>query len=300
MIADNLKEAILLITIIDTFNEFKNNFENRLDVSIDEKILIWEKNYISRYPELEKKCKEDYESLGYHWKNIAKEMVFNRTKNDFPKMVQAHSNILEILDSVNKRVKDVFNIDLNINIVLYCGLCNSAGCVDTYDNKQAILFGIDKIAELNWHTKKKLEALLSHELCHVIHFEIRGENELPKAVENNNYNYGIWRIYTEGFAQFYQHRLLGKEAYSRDEEWRIKCYNNMDKLKELYLKALYDEEKGVNEFFGDWYKVLGISDVGYFLGERLIAIQDKKYNVTEVAKLPFEDIEQEVMEFLKK
>jgi len=89
-----------MIKIIDTFNEYRKAFENNLEASIDDKINIWDKIYISKYPELERKCKEDYESLGYDWKSIGRDMVFNRTKIDFNKMIEAHYNINEILDDV--------------------------------------------------------------------------------------------------------------------------------------------------------------------------------------------------------
>jgi len=170
------------------------------NTNIRDKIILWERCYISKYPELEKKCKEEYCLNGYDWSKIAEEMVFNRTKADFDKMIEAHKNILNVIDDINIRIDKLLELNLEINIVLYYGLCNSAGWVNTYNNKRAVLFGIDKIAELNWHTMEKIEALVAHELCHVVHFEIRGEDNLPYNVEDNNYNKGIWNFYEEGFA----------------------------------------------------------------------------------------------------
>lgn len=109
-----------MINIIDTFEDFKNCLKNNLNLSIEEKMQLWEKCYISKYPELEYKCKNGYEDHGYHWREIAKDMVFNRTKNDFDKMITAYKNILEIIDEINEKVGRIFNIDLDINIVLYC------------------------------------------------------------------------------------------------------------------------------------------------------------------------------------
>ncbi|GMG97489.1 hypothetical protein EN5CB1_23150 [Tepidimicrobium xylanilyticum] len=177
-------------------------------------------------------------------------MVFNRTKEDFSKMVLAHEGILQVVDSLNIRMCKVFNFNLEVTIVLYCGLCNSAGWVDTYDNKRAILFGIDKIARLNWHTIEKLESLVAHELCHVIHFHIRGEDKLPSSIDSNIFNEGIWYLYEEGFAQFFQYKLLDKEVDTRGKEWFDICRANERQLKNLYLKALFDEEKGTQDFLG--------------------------------------------------
>ncbi|SCG82763.1 hypothetical protein DW1_1190 [Proteiniborus sp. DW1] len=288
-----------MIHVIDTFKDFKSCFEDKLDLTIKEKIDLWERSYISKYPELEKKCKEDYSLNGYDWRRIAEEVVFNRTKEDFYKMVQAHENILKIMDYTIMRVDKEFKSNLDINIVLYCGLCNSAGWVDTYNDKRAILFGIDKIAELNWHTIEKLESLIAHELCHVVHFEIRGEDDLSDNVDRNYYNRGIWNLYEEGFAQYFQYGLLEKEVDSRGREWFEKCKIKEKQLKNLYLKALFDKEKGTQDFFGDWFKVLGISDTGYYLGAKFIRVLDMQYSIEKIARLPFKEIEKHVLEFLR-
>ena len=288
-----------MINIINTFEDFKKCFANNLDLSTEEKIKLWEECYISKYPELEHKCKSDYEDNGYHWRDIAENMVFNRTKDDFSKMIIAYENILEIMTGINEKAAPIFNVDLDINIVLYCGLLNSAGWVDEYNGKRAILYGIDKIAELGWHTMDKLKPLLSHELCHVVHFELRGEDTLPSDIEENKYNEGIWRIYTEGFAQFFQQKLLNKEADSRGIEWEGICGLNEDRLKKLYLEALNDSEKGTNDFFGDWFQVLGLNDTGYFLGKQMIKRLKNNYNFVDIAKLSFPSIEKEVMDYLE-
>lgn len=288
-----------MIQIFDTFEDFKSVFKDNLNLSIEEKIELWEKGYISKYPELEAKCKGDYVDSGYDWREIATTLVFNRTRDDFDKMMEAYNNILKVIDDINNKVKQVFQMELDINIVLYCGLCNSAGWVTTYNGKRAILFGIDKMAELNWHTMEKVQPLIAHELCHVIHFELRGEDDLNIDIERSNYNKGIWRIYEEGFAQFYQQKLLDKDIDSRGREWEDKCAANIDKLKKLYLEALSDEEKGSKEFFGDWFQVMGISDVGYFLGAQLIKKINEELKVDHIAKLEFKEIEQNVIKFLK-
>ncbi len=288
-----------MINIIDTFKDYEICFREKLDSPVEDKIDLWERCYISKYPELEKKCKDGYESKNYSWRRIAQEKVFNRTEKDFNKMTCAHRNILEAMKNINTRAEEVFNLDLDINLVLYCGLCNSAGWVDTYNGKRAVLYGIDKIAELNWHTIQKIESLISHELCHVVHFQIRGEDNLPGNVELNNYNKGIWSLYEEGFAQFFQYKLLGKEADSRGRAWIEECRINERQLKKLYLEALHDEGKGTRDFFGDWFKVLEISDVGYFLGAELVRKLYIQYNIAYIAQLPFIEIEKQVMNFLE-
>lgn len=290
-------EVSKLIEIIDTFKDFKSCFKDKLDISIEEKIKLWESCYINKYPELEDKCKSDYESSGYSWRDIATKMVFCRTKADFNKMLEAYANIKNAIQDINTAVNEVFGIDPSLYIILYSGLCNSAGWVDTYNGRRAILYGIDKIAELNWHSIEKIRPLIAHELCHVIHFEIRGEDRLT-GVEANKYNNGIWRIYEEGFAQYFQQKLIGNSDDSRGAEWLENCTLEKDKLKTLYLEALHNKNEGTKHFFGDWFKVLGISDTGYFLGSELIKELNEVYSVEQIAAMNFNDIENAVIRFL--
>lgn len=286
-----------MIKIIDTFKDFKGNFENNLKLSIDEKIELWEHTY-KEYPELFTKLKDDYIHDGYDWVEIAKTLVFNKTEENFSKMLEAYNNLLFTLDLINEKAQNIFNIGFDINIVLYSGLGNSAGWIDTYDNKTAILYGIDKIAELGWQDLNSIKSLIAHEICHVVHFCIRKEENLIDNYENT-YDYGIWRIYTEGFAQFYQFKLIDSIFDSRGESWINICDSNINKLKKLYLNSLNDSKIGVKYFFGDWHEVEGISDVGYYLGQKFIEQLTKKYSLYSIATLDFKTIESELIKFLK-
>lgn len=287
-----------MINVIDTFNDFRSCFERSLEIPVEDKINLWKTSYISNYPELEEKLIRDYEDTGINWREYAEKSVFNRTRDDFDKMIEAHKNILDTQDYINKRASAMVDICFDINIVIYSGLCNSAGWVDRYNGKRAILYGIDKIAMLNWHTKEKIEPLLAHELCHVIHFELRGEDRLSQDIENNKYNNGVWNLYEEGFAQYFENVLTGKDIDSRGREWTVKCTEKEKELKKEYIKALNNTEIGTKEFFGDWFQVLGISDVGYYLGSKFIGELHKNYDIQAIAGLPFEEVEKKAIEYL--
>ncbi|MFR9069031.1 MAG: hypothetical protein ACLVIU_01505, partial [Paraclostridium sp.] len=43
-----------------------------------------------------------------------------------------------VIDYINNKAYELFKIDLDINIVLYSGLCNSAEWVDEYNSKRVI------------------------------------------------------------------------------------------------------------------------------------------------------------------
>ncbi|MGL5752084.1 MAG: DUF5700 domain-containing putative Zn-dependent protease [Paraclostridium sp.] len=287
-----------MIKIIDTFKDYKEVFEHNLDISTQEKIRLWEELYSSKYPEVINKLKDDIKSDGYNWVDIARENSFNKTKEDFSKMVEAYENIKNVMEDVNNNVKEAFNLDLDINIVLYAGLCHSAGWVDEYEGKRAILYGIDQIANLNWQDRNKLKNLIAHELCHIIHFEIRDRYNLIDDYKTN-YEYGIWRLYIEGFAQFYRNKLtpLFEE---RGESWVKACDEQKEELKKLYIEALNDNDKGTNDFFGDWWQVMGISDVGYYLGQEFVKELSEKLSLKEVITIRFEGLEKEVLDFLER
>lgn len=43
-------EVILWLNTIDTFKTFKEVFKDKLDISIDDKIKLWEYEYMIHYP----------------------------------------------------------------------------------------------------------------------------------------------------------------------------------------------------------------------------------------------------------
>lgn len=286
-----------MVNVIDAFGEFKNILEKNLNKSTQDKLQLWIKYYEKNYPELKEKCTCDYEKDGYSWKEVAVNKVFNRAAEDFCFMIEAYENLLKVLKDIEERVIKVFHVEIDINIVLYSSLGHAAGWVDEYEGKRAIIFGIDKIAELRWQTTDHLDSLVCHELSHVVHYYIRNE-VIPKWAEENKYNNGIWNIYEEGFAQFFQHKLSYAKVDSRGECWISICNENKDKLKKLYLEALKNDERGTNDFFGDWFQVLGISDAGYFLGTELIKGLSEKYDLKHIACMKKEDIEKVVLDFL--
>lgn len=286
-----------MVNVIDAFGEFKNILEKNLNKSTEDKLQLWIKYYEKNYPELKEKCTCDYEKDGYSWKEVAVNKVFNRAAEDFCFMIEAYENLLKVLKDIEERVIKVFHVKIDINIVLYSSLGHAAGWVDEYEGKRAIIFGIDKIAELRWQTTDQLDSLVCHELSHVVHYYIRNE-VIPKWAEENKYNNGIWNIYEEGFAQFFQHKLSYAKVDSRGEGWISICNENKDKLKKLYLEALKNDERGTNDFFGDWFQVLGISDAGYFLGAELIKGLSEKYDLKHIACMKKEDIEKVVLDFL--
>ena len=70
-------------------------------------------------------------------------------------------------------------------------------------------------------------------------------------------------------------------------------------MKKLFLERLIHEEIGVQQFFGDWFKVLGVQDTGYFLGAKMMEGLSHHYTIEEIANLDLAEIELKVLSFLK-
>ncbi len=282
--------------VIDYFYDFQKYYKK--DASVYELLDCWS-NYMNNKQEIKDKCISDYQNNGIDYKEIAYHKVFKLTHQNIDKMYVAYQNLLSIMSTLIEVIEKQVNINLDIDLMIYHGLGNGAGWAGKVNGRYGILFGVEKIAELNWHTLDKLEALVSHEVCHMIHYHLKPYEEIKKHYQSSLYDKGIWQLYVEGFAQYYQSKLLNKQVESRDKSWLENCFNQQDKLKKIYFRQLYDDKNGCNDFFGDWNQVLGISDAGYFLGERLIEGIAKRMTLQEVALLNGKELETIVIKFLE-
>lgn len=285
-----------MIRIIDTFKDYKEAYKHQPE-TLDDIKTTWV-TYISVYPEIQAKMIRDYEENDIDWLDYAYKNVFNKQTKEYPKMLQAYEHLTSITDKIIKRAEFLYGLEFDISIIYYVGLHNSAGWVDYYENKMAIYIGIDKIAELEWHNKEALETLISHELCHALHYTIRGI-PIGESGFKSQFEMGIWDLYEEGFAKHYESSLVDHMNASRGDAWYEACLDKKDRLKELYLKALSDQDIGTRDFYGDWYKVEGLSDVGYFLGEQFISLLSKTLTYKEIAMLNHQEIINKVESFLK-
>ncbi|XMB86105.1 hypothetical protein RJG79_12000 [Mycoplasmatota bacterium WC44] len=279
--------------IIDLFDGFKNVYNKHL--SIDQLIEAWY-NYMQVDEYTRFTCINDYQKEGINWIDIAKTKVFNQTHQNFHKMVEVHNKLLDISENVIDQIDDFYDTsNMEVYIVLYHGLGNAAGWAHKYNNKPAVFLGIDKICELGWTSTDSLETLLAHEVAHLVHFHIR--KDLIDETRNL-YVKGLWQLYTEGFAQYYQDIFLGRVNDPRSDDWIMKCNFFEKQLKMHYLHQLRDPNIGCRDFYGDWFKVLELSDTGYYLGRKLFEKLTKKYSFLDVANLPFIEIEREILEYL--
>lgn len=74
--------------------------------------------------------------------------ILNRVQGH-PFLEMLHTSFVRVTKGLNQRIIDCFAHELEIDIVLYLGLCNAAGWVTNINGRDVILLGIEKILELS-------------------------------------------------------------------------------------------------------------------------------------------------------
>ncbi|NLE30964.1 hypothetical protein GX618_01685, partial [Candidatus Dojkabacteria bacterium] len=155
------KKYNMVMTIVDTYKNILNTFPtSHFDFE------IWKQYASSISPFLPEEVIKDTSKYDFN-KDIlpvVKNALSNRSKLEV-----LHTNFLQVTKSLDKEIVNKFNINLDLDIILYLGLCNGAGWFTKLDNRRVVLLGIEKIIELGWEDITTLRALIYHELGHVWH-----------------------------------------------------------------------------------------------------------------------------------
>lgn len=263
--------------IINTFDSISKCYVNgNFDIN------AWRK-YTSIFSlELSDKCEQDSQSY-----NFAKDIlpVLNNAFTFHEKMESANNSFLSISKKLKRNIDKISHTDLELDIILYLGLCNGAGWATTLDGKNAILLGIEKIIELNWQGETEMQALIFHEVGHIWH-KTHGNLYFDISTETEK---SILQLYQEGVAMKCEHLLCGDDNYyhQNKDNWLDWCVENESQIKNEYLKRM-NNNASTQDFYGDWCNYCGYSDVGYFLGCKFIEYLEKEYTLIEIANLNFE------------
>jgi predicted SprT family Zn-dependent metalloprotease len=248
---------------------------------------------MEKHKNLKRMLISDYEEEGLDAYQIALTQVFNYSNETIDLMNETSDLIEDIVKKINKKILNFFPGEkLEVQVIVYHGLGNSAGWATTYQNINTILLGIEKIVELKWNSRMKLEDLISHEYAHLIHSSIVGS--LEKYTDF--YKKMVYRVYTEGFATFCENMMNGRELSM--PSWYQTCIRMETKLKKEFLYRLENKQENCLDFFGDWYKVYDIAEAGYFLGLRLITILNQTYSISEIMELDFDVIDRYFLEYM--
>lgn len=265
--------------LLDTFPRFLEGWDGSPESWL---------RYIEEYPELFEKVKWDYGRYNTDWREYLRLLE----KRNAEELKLAHKRLLEALPKVEKRIRELFGIGPErYNVVIYVGLENGAGWVTEFAGKPSVLFGIEAIAELGWY--ERIGGLVAHELGHVVHWLLRGE-DLEKLEEEEQ---AFW-LYTEGFAQRIEDLATGRPWHLESEGWFEWCSENEATLKGEFLRRMEANEP-LNPFFGSWYRLFGKQFTGYYLGYRFIRWLERDYPLEEIAKLEKKELKHRILRFLR-
>ena len=277
-----------MIKIIDTLSQINSLFDDRTF-----NIGKWE-NYINSI----------YDKSADIFKNDLKEYLesgdYIYEKDILPIINAVYDNIsLQILqtsfykvtDKLNDKIKEHFDNELDVDIVLYLGLCNGAGWVNNINGRDVILLGIEKILELNWCDEDSMYGLIYHELGHVYHKQY---GEFEQHSEDNERNF-VWQLFTEGIAMYFEQILVGDTNYFHQNKngWLDWCEENFQQIVANFYSDLPTMTRFSQRYFGDWVDYYGRSDVGYFLGTKFVQHLCDKIGFEQLIEMGIDEIYQE-------
>ncbi len=282
------------LILLDTFPEFLKFWKRAKNKNIKEQIGLWEKDYMSKFPELFEKQKRDYEEQGINWREIAEKRIFPFIDKNIKGIRETHELLIKILPEIYKKSvktsEQIFDIEFPLNCVIYVGIGCGAGWVTDYENKISIFFGIENIVECGWTDEESLSGLIAHEIGHVVHRILR--KKFNEKWEQNPY----FQLYYEGFAQRFVELVFNKPFFYQakgDNKWLEFCENNKKFLAKEFLEFA-SQGKPLNIFFGSWFNIKGHKETGYFLGTLVIKVLEQKYNLKQIAVMNEKEIKEDV------
>ena len=283
-----------MIKIIDTYSQINSLFENGMFIQAK-----WESYINSIYDNSAHffigDLNECLDSGNYDYKKDVLS-VLNAVYNN-PKLEILHSSFLKIIENLNEKVINHFEQEINIDIVLYLGLCNGAGWVTNINDRDVILLGIEKILELNWYDEKSMCGLIYHELGHVYQKQY-GNFYQSSDVSTKNF---VWQLFIEGIAMYFEQVLVNDLNFyhQNKNDWLKWCENHFQQICVDFHNDLPTMTKSNQRYFGDWVNYYGKGDVGYFLGTKFVQKLTTKYDFNQLINLKIDDVYEEYLFFAR-
>lgn len=265
--------------IINTFDNIAGCFLNG-NFSIN----AWRKYTKSISLELSNKCENDSKDYDFNTDIVP---VLNNVIQNKEKSILANDSFIAVSKELENNISKLFEDNIELDIILYLGLCNGAGWATSLNNRNVILLGIEKIIELNWQDKESMRALIFHEIGHFWH-KLYGN---PYQSTSSQADISLLQLYQEGIAMTCENILCQKENFYHQDTngWLDWCMKNQSDIKLEYLRRIKSNES-TQDFFGDWCSYKGHSDVGYFLGYEFIKYLQNQYTLIEIANLNINEL----------
>ena len=254
-----------MIKIIDTFPQLGGLFENNTF-----QLERWEQYINSIYEGCAEILNDDMneylESGEYTYEKDFLPIINGVWQN--PKLDILHDSFLAVTDQLDSKISECFGVELEVEIVLYLGLCNAAGWVTTMNGKDVVMLGVEKIIELNWHELNAMYGLIYHELGHIYQKQF---GILERKSDDPKQNF-VWQLFMEGIAMYFEQVLVGNyDFYHQDVNgWKNWCDENFRQIASDFCADLPTMTRLNQRYFGDWVSYHGYGDVGYYLGTRFV------------------------------
>ena len=282
-----------MIHIVDTYHQINSLFENGMFVY--EK---WERYINSVYPQVASFFIDDLNACLNSGNYVYERDVLPIlcAAPDHPALEALHTSFCKITEGLHENVINCFGRELDIDIVLYVGLCNGAGWVTHINGREVILLGIEKILELNWYDEDSMRGLIYHELGHAYH---KKYGSFCQQIEDRSRRF-IWQLFTEGIAMYFEQVLVRDLRYYHQDKngWLTWCEEHFQQIASDFSQDLPTMTATDQRYFGDWVRYQGKEDVGYYLGARFIHHLRHKYDLEELIKMNIDGVHQEYLLFI--
>ena len=215
-------------------------------------------------------CLDDLQKMsdaGFSWqKDILP--VLNIAAKDTVRRKKAIESFCRVTEHLEERVTERFRKTLDVDIILYLGLCNGAGWVTSVNGKLSVLLGIEKIMELDWCDTDAMTGLIVHELGHVYQAQYGVLHRKTESLQDQF----LWQLFTEGIAMVFEQEIVGDPEYFHQDVngWKKWCDGNAQLLLRSFCSDLKSMTPESQRYFGDWVSFEGYGDTGYYLGARFI------------------------------
>lgn len=283
-----------MIRIIDTYSQIGSLFGGG-EFDLDE----WE-SYISSIYEnsadlFKNDLKEYLESGNYSFEKDFLPII--NAVNTHAQLDALHTSFCKVINGLNERIAERIGVKLDVDVVLYLGLCNAAGWVTEINGRTVILLGIEKILELGWQDEDSICGLIYHELGHVYHKQhgIFAEDCKDRKIQF------VWQLFAEGVAMYFEQLLVGDTNYYHQDKdgWLSWCDAHFEQIAADFDSDLPTMTRANQKYFGDWVSYLGKGDVGYYLGAKFVHFLRKEYDFEQIIKMNTDEIFKEYLAFVK-
>ena len=204
---------------------------------------------------------------GYTWEKDFLP-VLNAVAREDSLRGQAHDSFCAVTKNLDRTIRDRFGKDLDVDLIFYLGLCSGAGWVTEHQKRNIILFGIEKIMELDWCGLEDMRGLVYHELGHVY----QAQYGILERDFSGPADCFLWQLFTEGIAMCFEQALVRDPDYYHQDKngWKAWCDDHLDEIKADFDRDLNTMTQASQRYFGDWVSYHGRHDVGYYLGCRFV------------------------------